>query len=81
MNDISHAVNLPLPEESIAPVTILDGEGHVVGVVTASEFRRRQQQTRREQSPDEIPGSARPRRWARSSRGVTAARVLDEPSE
>ena len=27
-------------DESIAPVTILDGQGHVVRVVTAVEFRR-----------------------------------------
>ena len=34
------AVRLPTHEESIAPVTILDGQGSVVRVVPAAEFRR-----------------------------------------
>ena len=34
------AVRLPSHEESIAPVTILDGQGNVVRVVPAAEFRR-----------------------------------------
>lgn len=33
-------VKLPGHEEPIAPVTILDGEGRVVRVAQASEFRR-----------------------------------------
>ena len=40
MKDISGAVRLPSHEESIAPVTILDGQGSVVRVVPAAEFRR-----------------------------------------
>ncbi len=34
------AVRLPSHEEYIAPVTILDGQGSVVRVVPADEFRR-----------------------------------------
>jgi hypothetical protein len=33
-------INLPAHEETIAPVTILDGEGRVMRVVPAHEFRR-----------------------------------------
>jgi hypothetical protein len=40
MKDFSGAVRLPSREESVAPVTILDGEGSVVRVVPAAEFRR-----------------------------------------
>jgi hypothetical protein len=39
MNDVT-AVTLPLHEEEIAPITILDGDGSVVRVVPAAEFRR-----------------------------------------
>ena len=38
MSDFS--VRLPFSEETIAPVTILDGQGSVVRVVPATEFRR-----------------------------------------
>jgi hypothetical protein len=40
MKDISGGVMLPTQDESIAPVTILDGHGTVVRVVPAAEFRR-----------------------------------------
>jgi hypothetical protein len=45
MRHSSGAVRLPLRDESIAPVTILDGQGRVVRVVDASEFRRTQPPT------------------------------------
>ena len=34
-------IKLPDHEEAISPVTILDGQGRVVRVVPAQEFRRR----------------------------------------
>jgi hypothetical protein len=40
MNDFSATVRLPMREEVIAPVTILDGRGSVVQIVPAAEFRR-----------------------------------------
>jgi hypothetical protein len=40
MNDSPTAVRLPSQDESIAPVTILDGQGSVVQVMPAAEFRR-----------------------------------------
>src|SRR5437667_140554 len=40
MEDFSSAVRLPSREESIAPVPIFDGQGSVVRVVPAAEFRR-----------------------------------------
>lgn len=40
MRSSSTAVRLPNPDETIAPVTILDGQGHVVRIVPATEFRR-----------------------------------------
>jgi len=40
MNDSTAAVRLPSMEEFIAPVTILDGQGRVVRVMPAAEFRR-----------------------------------------
>jgi hypothetical protein len=40
MRSSSSAVRLPSFDETIAPVTILDGLGHVVRVVPATEFRR-----------------------------------------
>jgi hypothetical protein len=40
MKDFSDAVQLPSGDESIAPVTIFDAQGHVVRVVAAAEFRR-----------------------------------------
>ena len=40
MNDFADAVRLPSDEESIAPVTILDAQGHVVRIQAAAEFRR-----------------------------------------
>ena len=39
MKDIVEPVRLPSNDESIAPVTILDAQGHVVRVVAAAEFR------------------------------------------
>ena len=42
MKDITSTVRLPSHEESIAPVRILDGQGSVVRVVRAEEFRRLQ---------------------------------------
>jgi hypothetical protein len=40
MNDSANAVRLPSGDEVIAPVTILDAQGHVVQVLAADEFRR-----------------------------------------
>jgi len=40
MKDSSIAVRLPSHDEFIAPVTIRDGQGGVVRVVPAAEFRR-----------------------------------------
>jgi hypothetical protein len=40
MKDSSSAVRLPSHDESIAPVTILDGRGSVLRIVPAAEFRR-----------------------------------------
>jgi len=40
MNDSANAVRLPSDDDVIAPVTILDGQGHVVQVLAADEFRR-----------------------------------------
>lgn len=40
MRSASTAVWLPSPDETIAPVTIFDGQGHVVRIVPATEFRR-----------------------------------------
>jgi hypothetical protein len=40
MNTFSDGVRLPSGDESIAPLTILDDQGHVVRVVSAAEFRR-----------------------------------------
>ena len=37
MNDTVH---LPAQDESVGPVTILDGQGRVVRIVPAAEFRR-----------------------------------------
>ena len=60
MNDISDVVRLPSYEESIAPVTILDGQGSVVRVVPAAEFRRFQPS-----SPDSSHARAAARRERR----------------
>jgi hypothetical protein len=40
MKDFANAIRLPSGDEFIAPVTILDAQGHVVRVVAADEFRR-----------------------------------------
>jgi hypothetical protein len=40
MEESVTAVRLPSSDETIAPVTILNAQGHVVRVVPASEFRR-----------------------------------------
>ena len=40
MNVSTDAVRLPSANESIAPVRILDADGHLVCVVSAEEFRR-----------------------------------------
>jgi len=37
MND---AVRLPAQDEPVGPVTILDGQGRVLRIVLAAEFRR-----------------------------------------
>ena len=65
MNDSSAAVRLPSQEESVAPVTILDGQGGIVRVMPAAEFRRLHPLTgdyghartarRRERHPAESP--------------------------
>jgi len=39
MNATQDFVRLPSTEESVAPVKILDANGHVVRVVSATEFR------------------------------------------
>ena len=40
MNVLRGAVRLPSAKDSIAPVRILDGDGRLVCVVSAEEFRR-----------------------------------------
>jgi hypothetical protein len=40
MNVLTDAVRLPTTNDSIAPVRILDADGHPVCVVSADEFRR-----------------------------------------
>ena len=40
MNDSPTAVRLASQDESIAPVTIFDGQGSVVQVMLAADFRR-----------------------------------------
>jgi hypothetical protein len=40
MNVLTDAVRLPSTNDSIAPVRILDADGHLVCVVSADEFRR-----------------------------------------
>ena len=40
MKSSSGYIRLPEHAETIAPVTILDGQGHVVRVVPGTEFRR-----------------------------------------
>jgi hypothetical protein len=45
MKKSAGTLRLPSPDESIGPVTILDGQGRVVRVVPASEFRRAQPDT------------------------------------
>ena len=40
MNVLTDAVRLPTTNDSIAPVRILDADGHLVCVVSADEFRR-----------------------------------------
>jgi len=40
IKDFANAVQLPLGDGSISPVTIFDAQGHVVSVVAAAEFRR-----------------------------------------
>jgi len=41
MNAKRYLGRLPSSDESIAPVTILDAQGHVIRVVSTSEFRTR----------------------------------------
>ena len=43
MKDLPNAVRLPQGQDIIAPVTILDAQGHVVRVLEAAEFRRTHQ--------------------------------------
>jgi hypothetical protein len=40
MKDLAKAVRLPQGHDAVAPVTILDAQGHVLDVVTPEEFRR-----------------------------------------
>jgi hypothetical protein len=40
MNEATGSVRLPVQDESVAPVTILDGQGRIVRIVQAEEFRR-----------------------------------------
>lgn len=51
MKDSSNAVQLPSGDESIAPVTIFDAQGHVVRVMVAAEFRRTHPRVARSGSP------------------------------
>jgi len=53
MND---AVRLPAQDEPVGPVTILDGQGRVLRIVPAAEFRRL------------YPGAAEPGRAGRTGR-------------
>jgi hypothetical protein len=40
MDVLTDAVRLPSTNDSIAPVRILDADGHLVCVLSADEFRR-----------------------------------------
>jgi hypothetical protein len=40
MSVLTDAVRLPSANEAVAPVRILDADGHLVCVVSAEEFRR-----------------------------------------
>ena len=40
MSRLRDAVRLPSTDDTIAPVTLLDADGHVTQVVSADEFRR-----------------------------------------
>jgi hypothetical protein len=62
MNAIADTVRLPSAEESIAPVTILDADGHVVRVVSAAEFRQAHPRTTTRPT---APAGAGPRHRAR----------------
>src|SRR5437660_10624810 len=64
---------LPSRDESVAPGTILDGEGRVIRVVPAAEFRRPQLPSRgtwRDRRRDKPP------RQGRAMRYIVAAVVL-----
>jgi hypothetical protein len=39
---VAHVVRLPLYEEPVPPIRIFDGEGRLVRIVPAHEFRRAQ---------------------------------------
>lgn len=67
------AARLPSRDESVAPGTILDGEGRVIRVVPAAEFRRPQLPSRgtwRDRRRDKPP------RQGRGMRDIVAAVVL-----
>ena len=51
----SESVWLPSSDESIGPVTIFDGEGRVVRVVSAEEFRRARPTATAERVDDRRP--------------------------
>jgi len=67
------AARLPSRDESVAPGTILDGEGRVIRVVPAAEFRQPQLPSRgtwRDRRRD------KPQRQGRAMRDIVAAVVL-----
>jgi hypothetical protein len=45
MKTFSEAVRLPVGDDSIGPVQILDGQGNLVRIVSAAEFRQAHRQT------------------------------------
>ena len=87
MKDFSGAVTLPSREESVAPVTILDGQGGVVRVVPAAEFRRLHPSSldsrharmagRRERRRAEPPKAGLKELSGRAPAGATAVALAD----
>jgi hypothetical protein len=70
MKPVPDAIRLPMGEEPIGPVTILDGQGRVVRIVTAADFRR-------DHTPPPSASSISPSLVRRArSRGARAAREL-----
>ena len=52
-------VKLPIDEEPFGPVTILDSNGRIVRIVSASELRRESQRRSAVRPPRRRPGAKR----------------------